>query len=280
MLAAQRRDLLLARLRTDGRLVAKDLARELAISEDSIRRDLRDLAAAGLCQRVYGGALPASPAIGDYAARTTISVPSKQSVAECAASLIRPGSTAIIDGGTTALAVARALSPDLRATVVTHSPVIAAALVEHTEVEVVIIGGRLFKHSAVTSGAAAAEAAERVHADLFLMGVTGVHPDAGLTTGDADEAAMKRILAGRAADTYVLASAEKLGAASRFTVLPLAEVAGIITDGGTTDGGTTDGDGHPTDGGAEPTDAAQATIRALTERGIPVLNTREWRRGS
>src|SRR5882762_771728 len=79
MLAAQRRDLLLARLRADGRLIAKDLARELDLSEDSIRRDLRDLAAAGLCQRVYGGALPASPAIGDYAARTAINVSSKQS---------------------------------------------------------------------------------------------------------------------------------------------------------------------------------------------------------
>ena len=277
MLAAQRRDLLLARLRADGRLVAKDLARELDLSEDSIRRDLRDLAAAGLCQRVYGGALPASPAIGDYAARTAISVSSKRSVAACAASLVRPGSTAILDGGTTALAVARALAPDLRATVVTHSPVIAAALVEHAEVEVVIIGGRLFKHSAVTSGAAAAEAAERVHADLFLMGVTGVHPDAGLTTGDADEAAMKRILASRAADTYVLASAEKLGAASRFTVLPLTEVAGIITDGG---GDSTDDSTDDSTEGAGTGAGTEATIRALTERGIPVLSTREWRVGS
>ena len=62
MLAAQRRDLLLERLRRDGRVVAKDLAAELGVSEDSVRRDLREMAAAGLCQRVYGGALPVSPA--------------------------------------------------------------------------------------------------------------------------------------------------------------------------------------------------------------------------
>ncbi|NUR26231.1 MAG: DeoR/GlpR transcriptional regulator, partial [Catenulispora sp.] len=61
-------------------------------------------------------------------------------------------------------------------------------------------------------------------------GVTGVHPDAGLTTGDADEAAMKRALAQRAAETFVLASAEKIGTASRFGVLGVAAVAGIITD--------------------------------------------------
>jgi DeoR/GlpR family transcriptional regulator of sugar metabolism len=57
-----------------------------------------------------------------------------------------------------------------------------------------------------------------------------VHHRAGLTTGDADEAAMKRTLASRAAETYVLASAEKIGAASPYTVLPFAEIAGVITD--------------------------------------------------
>jgi len=230
VLAAQRRDLLLARLDRDGRLVAKDLAVELGIAEDSVRRDLRELAAAGLCQRVYGGALPVSPAVADYATRAGVATASKQRVAAAAARLVQPGSTVLLDGGTTALAVARALPADLPATVVTHSPTVAAALVDHPTVEVYVLGGRLFKHSAVTCGAATAEAAQSVQADVFLLGVTGVHPQAGLTTGDPDEAAMKRTLASRAADTYVLASSEKIGAASPFTVLPLTSISGIITD--------------------------------------------------
>jgi DeoR/GlpR family transcriptional regulator of sugar metabolism len=230
MLVGERRDLLLARLAADGKVLAKDVAAELGVSEDSIRRDLRDLAAAGLCQRVYGGALPVSPAVADYASRTAIAVDGKDRVAQIAAGLVRPASTVILDGGTTTLAVAKALPEDLEATVVTHSPTVAVALLDHVNVEVFLLGGRLFRHSAVTCGAAAAEAAQAISADVFLLGVTGVHPDAGLTTGDAEEAAMKRTLARRAADTYVLASAEKLGAASRFTVLPFADVAGIITD--------------------------------------------------
>jgi DeoR/GlpR family transcriptional regulator of sugar metabolism len=230
MLAAQRRDLLLERLHADGRLVAKDLAAELGVSEDSVRRDLRELAAAGLCQRVYGGALPVSPAIADYAGRERVEPASKQRVAAAAARLVAPGSTAIIDGGTTALAVAHALPLDLTATVVTHSPTVATALVDHRDVEVFLLGGRLFRHSLVTCGAAAVEAAQGVTADVFLLGVTGVHHEAGLTTGDADEAAMKRALARRAADTFVLASAEKIGAASRFAVLPLTDVTGLVTD--------------------------------------------------
>ena len=229
MLAAARKELLLDRLRRDGRVEAKAIAAELGISPDSIRRDLRELDAAGLAVRVYGGALPASPAVVAYGARDAVSPQSKQRVAAAAVTLIRPGSTVILDGGTTTRAVVDALPKSLACTVITHSPTIAAALLEH-EAEVFMLGGRLFKHSAVTCGAAAAEAAARVSADLFLLGVTGVHATAGLTTADADEAAMKRALAGRAAETYVLASAEKVGAASRYAVLPLDEVSGVVTD--------------------------------------------------
>lgn len=168
--------------------------------------------------------------MADYTARQTVAVENKDRVARRAAALVEPGCTAILDGGTTALAVARALPPDLRATVVTHSPTVAAALAEHPTVDVLVLGGRLFKHSVVTSGSILAEAAAGIWADVFLLGVTGVHPDAGLTTGDAEEAATKRTLAGRAGDTYVLASAEKIGAASPFRVLPIADVTGIVTD--------------------------------------------------
>jgi DeoR/GlpR family transcriptional regulator of sugar metabolism len=230
MLAAERQALLVDRLAADGKIVAKEIAAELGLSDASVRRDLRELAAAGLCQRVYGGALPVSPAVAQYADRTLVQPESKDRVAARATRLIAPGSTVILDGGTTTLAVVRALPLDLACTVITHSPTIAAALLPHERVEVFLLGGRLFKHSMVTCGAAAVEAAQAISADVFLLGVTGVHAAAGLTTGDVEEAAMKRALAARAADTYVLASAEKIGVASPYRVLPLSEIAGIVTD--------------------------------------------------
>jgi DeoR/GlpR family transcriptional regulator of sugar metabolism len=147
-----------------------------------------------------------------------------------AVQLIKRGDRVILDGGTTTLAVARALPADLEATVITHSPTIAAALIEHPTVEILLLGGRIYKHSAVACGAGTAEAARAITADLFLLGVTGVHAAHGLTTGDAEEAAMKRILAGQAADTYVLASAEKIGAVSPYLVLNLDAITAIITD--------------------------------------------------
>ncbi|MFJ5925233.1 DeoR/GlpR family DNA-binding transcription regulator [Kitasatospora sp. NPDC092948] len=252
MLAAERRDHLLGLLAREGKVVAKDVAADLGISEDSVRRDLRDLAAEGLCQRVYGGALPASPATAGYAERQSVTPDGKRRVAAAAVELVRPGSTLILDGGTTALAVAGLLPPDLDCTVITHSPTVVAALLEHPRAELFLLGGRVFKHSAVACGAAAVEAAQNVSADLCLLGVTGVHPDAGLTTGDADEAAMKRALAARAAETWILASAEKIGAASPFRVLPWPRIAGLITDAAPT---------HP-------------TLVRLADEGVEILTAR------
>lgn len=249
MLAAERKDLLVARLRREGKLVARDLAAEFGVSEDSVRRDLRDLAAAGICQRVHGGALPASPAVGSHAKRAGIVPESKRRVGAVAAGLITPGTTVILDGGTTGLAVAAALRPDLAATIITHSPVTAAALTDHPAADVIILGGRLHKRSSCACGAAAAEAASGITADLFLLVVAGIHPKAGLTAGDPDEAAIRRILVGRAADTYVVASIEKLGTVAPYAVVGLSAVAGLITDAPA---------GHP-------------TVRQLRDQGVTVI---------
>jgi DeoR/GlpR family transcriptional regulator of sugar metabolism len=250
MLAAERRDLLVTRLRRDGKLVARDLAQELGVSEDSLRRDLRELAAAGLCQRVYGGALPFSPATGAFTARLAVATESKRLVAARAAALIANGSTVILGGGTTALAVTAALPQDLNARIVTPSPATAAALVDHPSVDVFMLGGRLLKQSASVCGAVTAEAAIKISADIYLLGVAGVHAREGFTTGDPDEAAMERILVGRAADTYVLASAEKLGTVAAYNVVGAAEVAGIVTDAST----------------------ENPTLRQLAEQGVQVIH--------
>jgi DeoR/GlpR family transcriptional regulator of sugar metabolism len=233
MLTTQRKQLLLARLAAEGQLVAKTLAAELGTSEDTIRRDLRELAAEGRLQRVHGGALPASAAMGDLAVRAQVAMAEKVALGRVGAALIRPGQVVILDGGTTALQVARHLAPGLRATIVTHSPTIAVELAPHAGIEVLMLGGRLFRHSMVNVGASVIAAASGMRADLFFLGVTGVHPDAGLSTGDAEEAAVKRALHERAAETVVLASPEKLMAASPFVVLPLAQASLLVVAGAT-----------------------------------------------
>jgi DeoR/GlpR family transcriptional regulator of sugar metabolism len=225
MLTAQRKKLILSRLAAEGQIVAKDLAQELGTSEDTIRRDLRELARDSKLQRVHGGALPASAAVGDLKVREQVLPRDKNELGRAGASMIRPNQVVILDGGTTALQVASHLAPDLRATIVTHSPTVAVEAAKHQYVDIIMLGGRLFRHSMVNVGAAVIDAASRLRADIYFMGVTGVHPDAGLSTGDAEEAAVKRALHERAAETIVLASAEKLMAASPFLVTSLSEIS-------------------------------------------------------
>src|ERR1700755_3081390 len=98
MLPVQRKDFILERLRASGQAMAKDLAAELGVAEDSVRGALRELAADGLVQRVYGGALPVSPALADYAARRTVAVDNKARVARRAVELLAPGSTVVLHG--------------------------------------------------------------------------------------------------------------------------------------------------------------------------------------
>ena len=230
MLTKQRKEYILNILQRDGRVIAKTLAQELALSEDTIRRDLRELAKDGLLQRVHGGALPASSAIVDFSKRQDISTAAKIAIAKAAAALIQPGQIVMLDGGTTTVWLARHIPKTLQATVITHSPSIAVELVNHPNIELILIGGRLFKHSVVTVGAAALEALSDLRADIFFLGATGIHPQAGITTGDFEEAHMKKMLSAQAGETILMASQEKIGVASAYRIMPAHQIHGLIVE--------------------------------------------------
>lgn len=230
MLTKHRKQSILAALKRDGQVIAKALSASFEVSEDTIRRDLRELASEGLLQRVHGGALPSSPAVGDFVQRQQINTVAKLAIARKAVELMLPGQVAILDGGTTCVLLARHLPPTLEATIVTHSPSVAVELVNHPGIEVVMIGGRLFKHSMVAVGAAAIEAITHIRADVYFMGVTGIHPTAGLSTGDLEEAYIKRALAARAAEVVVLASTEKVNAASAYVIAEVTAANTVVVE--------------------------------------------------
>lgn len=230
MLTDQRKQYILNILQRDGQVIAKNLSQELGLSEDTIRRDLRELAHEGLLQRVHGGALPASPAVANLAGREQIRVEAKVAIGRAAAQMIKPRQVVILDGGTTAAQIARHLPAQLQATIITHSPRIAVELEHFPNIDVILIGGRLFRHSMVAVGAAALAAINHIRADIYFMGVTGIHVEAGLSTGDLEETYVKYALHQRAAETFVLASPEKLGTASQYVVTSLSDISGLIVE--------------------------------------------------
>jgi DeoR/GlpR family transcriptional regulator of sugar metabolism len=230
MLTAERRQYILETLRRDGKIHATELSATLNVSEDTIRRDLRELAEAGLLQRVHGGALPSSPAAASYAARQHQAPTAKAAIAQAAAQLVRHGQVILLDGGTTTLLVAQRLPLNLRATVITNSPPIAVALAEHPQVEVIVVGGRLYKSSLVAIGAATVEALHAIRADICMLGVCSLHPEVGISVPDLEESHVKRAMIAGAAEVVALASSEKLGTAAPYVVGPLGELTHLVTE--------------------------------------------------
>lgn len=229
MLTTHRKQLILDTLKRDGQVIAKELSQQFGLSEDTIRRDLRELAEQGLLQRVHGGALPASPSVVDLAGRKLLATDAKLAIAKAAVKLIQPRQVIILDGGTTTQELVKQLPIDFELTVITHSPTIAVALIDHPKIDVIMLGGKLFKHSMVNIGAAAIEAISHIRADIYFMGVTGIHASLGLSTGDLEEAHIKRALCAAAAETIVMAAADKINAASRYIISPTTAISTLVT---------------------------------------------------
>jgi DeoR/GlpR family transcriptional regulator of sugar metabolism len=230
MLSAERQDLILERLRRDRKVVATELSSALAVSPDTVRRDLRELGEAGLLRRVHGGALPA--AVGDrpYDARLAQAPEAKAAIALATSRLVRDGQVILLDSGTTTLEVARHLPPDLHATVITNSPPIAVALAEHPTVGVSVLGGTLVKDAQALVGAATVEALRDVRADLLVLGVCSLHPEIGITVLDLEESYVKRAMIANAAEVVAVSAADKLGSAGPYVIAPLEELTHLVTE--------------------------------------------------
>lgn len=230
MLTEERRRSIMQTLQREGKVLASELSKSLHVSEDTIRRDLRELAAHGELQRVHGGALPRISTTAGFTERQQQAPGAKAAIAHAAIRLIRQDQVIILDGGTTQLQVAQSLPHDLHATIITHSPPIALALADHPAIEVIVIGGKLYKHERVTVGAATIEGFRMVRADLCFLGISSVHPEIGVSTANLEEAYVKRAMIASAAEVVALASAEKLGTAASYIVGPLSDLTHLVTE--------------------------------------------------
>lgn len=229
-LPGERQEAILDRLARRGRVLAGELARDFNTSEDTIRRDLRDMAAAGLCRRVYGGALPLSPASGTLAAREAEAPERKAALGRAAASLVQPGQVLFIDAGSTNAAIARALPAGLGVTVATNAPSIAEALAGKPGVEIVLIGGRVDPRSGAALGARALRDAGEIRVDLAFIGACAVDAAAGLAAFGAEEAEFKRLVAAQAAAVVAAVTTEKLATSAPFFVAPIAALDTLVVE--------------------------------------------------
>ena len=232
MLPSQRRQAILHEVRTAAAVSAEELARRFAVSVETIRRDLRSLQAKGLLDRVYGGATrPAGRSSeGSFTARSSRHIARKRAIAAVAADVIEPEETIVIDVGTTALEVARALPATFRGRVLTSSVPAAMELSGRDDIELLLCGGLVRPGDGACSGAHAEAFFGEFYADRAFLGSGGVHPEAGLTDYYPSEVVVRRTIISHTAASYVLADSSKLGLIAVRRVCPLDQITAVITD--------------------------------------------------
>jgi DeoR/GlpR family transcriptional regulator of sugar metabolism len=232
LLRSQRQDRILTLLRTQGQVHASALAEAFGVSGYTIRRDLDELAEAGLLERVHGGAVPSSPVQRTYVARQQQFLTEKAQSAKAALTLLEPDHIVIVDGGSTAALFAEALPVRYPATFLTHVPSIAATLIGKEPAEVIAIGGRVDPFSRGAVGASAVEAYRGVTADLCVLGIAGLNADDGISSPYYEEALVRKAMIAAADKVVGLAVGEKLGTGAAFHVAPADDLTHLAVEPG------------------------------------------------
>ncbi|WP_268801175.1 DeoR/GlpR family DNA-binding transcription regulator [Pseudomonas huanghezhanensis] len=226
----ERQQLISDRLALHGRVIAADLASEFGVSEHSIRRDLGALATAGLCKRVYGGAIVLPAAEGPMAVRVRQDTARKNSLGQAAASLLSAGQHLFIDAGSTNMAIACAINPELQLTITTNSPLIAVELMKLPCAEVIVLGGQVSPLAGGVIGLCAVQQLQRFNFDLCFLGACAIDPDHGVTAFGLEDAAFKRAVVEASGQVVVAVTNEKLSSVAHYQVASCEEVTALVVE--------------------------------------------------
>lgn len=223
---------MLTLLESDEALPVTELASRLEVSAMTVRRDLDELVRRGLVQRVHGAARLLLPRAreADFVSRSQRHVEAKRRIGAAAAALLEPGETLVLDAGTTALEVARALARDAELTVCALGMQAVTALWEAPGLTVLTPGGRARPREGAFTGPMTLAAVSGLHPDTFIMAVGGIAAAAGLTDYALEDAAVKQTVLARARRTVVVADRSKLAAVTLAAVAPLTAAAVLVTD--------------------------------------------------
>ncbi|RPD96745.1 DeoR/GlpR transcriptional regulator [Aureibaculum marinum] len=233
MLKIERHQLILDKLKVNRKVLSAILSSELNVSEDTIRRDLKELEAKQLLYKVHGGALSIENRILSYNERSVSDLDKKKKIAKKAVKLIHEGQVIIMSGSSTNLELAKLLPPSLNVTIFTYSLPIALQLTKHPKVEVIFLGGKLNKTAQVTVGIDVMDSISKLRADICFMGTDAINIDRGITESDWEVAHIKKCMI--ASSDYVVSMCinTKIMESRRYAVVPIDKIDAIITDDNT-----------------------------------------------
>jgi DeoR/GlpR family transcriptional regulator of sugar metabolism len=233
VLAAIRRERILDYMRASGSVAVKELAKELRVSEMTVRRDLEAMESNGLLVRTRGGALARGGLTAEvpYQFKRTQNTQQKRRIAAAAVSLVSPGQTIVLDSGSTTLEVARILKHTGKEfTVVTNDVKILMELATCKAITTISTGGVLEVEFFTLLGYPAEAFLRGIAADFAFVGTSAVDIEMGVTTPTMEKVPIKQAMLRTSPHKVLLADATKFGVRSRFQVCPLRELDSIITD--------------------------------------------------
>lgn len=217
--------------RAEGRVLVDDLAQRFEVTLQTIRRDLGDLAEAGLLERVHGGAVPRAGAVNlGYEARRRLNAEAKAAIAAACAAAIPENSSLILNLGTTTEAVAQALINHANITVVTNNMNVANILLANPGCEIMVAGGALRRSDGGLTGELTTQFFEQFKVDYAVIGASALDEDGDLLDFDLAEVRVSRAILRQARRVFVVADHSKLGRPAPARIASLSEVDTIFTD--------------------------------------------------
>lgn len=229
MLKEERQAYIVHQINLHNKVLSSDLSIQLNVSEDTIRRDLNELAENGQVIKVYGGALSKSFQF-PFQEGNVYAKEGKKEIASKALSLISNGMTVLIGGGTTMIELARLIPNDLQCTFFTISPLVALELAEKDNIDVFLLGGKLSRNTNIVTGSQVINELADIRVDLCLLGTNSLSIEEGITDSDWEVVQIKRAMIKCSKSLAILSIAEKLNSNQKMRVMPLKDVTYLITD--------------------------------------------------
>lgn len=230
MLKVERQNMILQEIRTHNKVHSSKLSQLLNVSEDTIRRDLRELAGNGHIKKVHGGAM-ANPNSPETVRKQKIpNQPEREVISRKAASLLQNGQVILMEGNSTNFLLIDHIPKEITLTIFTNSLQLATKLFNYQHIETIFLGGKLSNKYPVTLGMDVINALNEIHADLFFAEIDSIHEDIGITDGDRESAYTKKAMFSSASQAIVMCLSSDIGTIQPFKVEGLDKISTIITE--------------------------------------------------
>jgi DeoR/GlpR family transcriptional regulator of sugar metabolism len=230
MLKQERQAYILHQIDLHNQVLSTNLSLDLNVSEDTVRRDLQELADGGKIIKVHGGALSLS--FNDFHApsKHVYAYAEKKLIAKKATRLIGNNMFVMTTGGTTLIELARALPQTLKATFISGSIPVVMEYTYHPNIDVILIGDKVSKNSKITVGGDAITKIKEIRADLCFLGVNAIDAEQGITDNDWDVVQVKKAMIESSQKVICLSIAEKINSSQPFHVSAIEDIDVLITE--------------------------------------------------